>query len=76
MKVDIDFIQSICNNDIINVIQVPKGHNIYEFAIQVFKEGAVFGCIELEGEIVDKWDCIIGYFGSDFNNRLFVYYLL
>ncbi len=75
MKIDLDFLLELKKSQIIKVQKVPLNHNCYEYAIEEYDEGAVFGLIELEHQIVDEWDITIGHFGVSFDHGILVYYL-
>jgi hypothetical protein len=75
MKIDRNFLIGLKKNNIMDIKKVPYGHNVYEYAIKEYDEGSVFGFIELEHQIIDVWDNIIGHFGINFEHKILVYYM-
>lgn len=76
MIISLDFLDSFIKSKIINVVKIPRGNYAYEYSMENYNEGRVFGLIELEHNIISDLDNkIIGYFGVNYEHNIFVYYL-
>lgn len=76
MKISHGFLKSLIKSKIIKANEVPIGHYHYEYAKEHFEDGAVFGTLELDNEIISDLDNkIIGYFGINYEHNIMAYYL-
>lgn len=76
MKMSHSLLKQLIKSKIIRSKEVPIGHYSFEYAKEHYKEGTVFGILELENEIISDLDNkTIGYFGVNFEHNVLAYYL-
>ncbi len=75
MKVSLEFLEAMQESKIMRIYEVPSGHNIYEYATQIFSQGSVIETLELEHHILNEFNEIIGHFGVNFEHNIMAYYL-
>jgi hypothetical protein len=73
-RVSFSFIKALEKSNLFTIIKkIPKADNVYEYAMHKFEEGSVSGTIYLENEVVDSFGTTVGFFGLNFEHKIFVY---
>lgn len=75
ITISLEFLEAMKESKIMRIQEVPIGHNIYEYATQVYSYGSVMSTLELENHILDEFNNIIGHFGVNFEHNIIAYYL-
>lgn len=73
---DLSFIKALSKELNLELHNVRKNDNIFEYMIYSDENSSVFGCIEIENPLTDNEGNVIGYFGINIKDKKVAYYIL